>query len=77
VKLLPEGTATGGHSVFDPLTELLIERFRGIKETFDDHDSGHIQLPQAYRDAQGNSCSIEVAERYRDVILDGVVELSR
>ena len=68
---------TGGHTVFDPLTDLLIARFQGIKETFDDRDSGNLQLPNGYHDAEDNFHSIEVAEAYRDTIIDGVVSLSR
>jgi len=77
VRLFPEAVATGGHIVFDPLADLLLHRFQAIKETFDDRDSGNLQLPNEYRDAEGNIRLIEVAEGYEDTIIDGVVNISR
>ena len=77
VRLFPEDVATGGHIVFDPLTHLLLERFQTIKETFDDRDSAQLQLPNEYRDAEGNNRSIEVAEGYENTIIDRNVHLSR
>jgi hypothetical protein len=75
--LLPEGMATGGHSVLYPLTELLLQRFKKIKETFDNIDSGSVTLPREYRNAEGKTCSIQIAEGYQDAIIDGEVSISR
>jgi hypothetical protein len=76
-KLLPEGMATGGHSVSNPLTELLLHRFKPIKEMFDDIDSGLVQLPRQYRNAEGKTSSIRIAEGYEDIVNDGAVSISR
>jgi hypothetical protein len=77
VKLLPEGMATGGHSVLNPLTELLLQRFKRIKEAFDSIDSGSVQLPRQYHNAERKICSIQIAEGYQDTVIDGAVSISR
>ena len=69
--------ATGGHSVLNPLTELLLERFKKIKEMFDDIDNGSVTLPRTYRNAEGEIIPIQVAEAYQDEVIDGEVIISR
>lgn len=76
INLLPD-QETGGHTIFDPLTELLLERFNKVKETFDDTATGTFALPRVYINAEGQACSLLVAEGFQDSVIGHDVSLSR
>ncbi|KAF1808248.1 hypothetical protein P152DRAFT_485607 [Eremomyces bilateralis CBS 781.70] len=76
VHLFSEDVTAGGHSVFSPLTSLLLKRFKPVKEAFDSTDKGNIQLPQTYRDADNRLHTLKPAEAHKFAIKDGVVKLS-
>jgi hypothetical protein len=77
VKLLQDGMATGGHSVFNPSTELLLQHFNRVKEQFDNIENGSVQLPRRFKYAKGETVPLQIAEDQQDLIIDGVVNLSR
>jgi hypothetical protein len=76
-RLISQNITTGGHSVFEPITELLMDRFQVIKHRFDDEESAQIQLPKNYRDYHGKKHTLEVSPGHEDLIIDGVLEMSR
>jgi hypothetical protein len=73
VRLVPQAVATGGHSIFEPLTKELLRRFRVLKHKFDEVPSGSVQLPREYRDSNGQIHTLDAPEEF----VDGIVILSR
>lgn len=78
VRLISQDVKTGGHFVFQPLARsLLRDYFESIKENFDTREDRDVQLPSRFEDSERRIWDLETAEGFDDVVVDGVVHLSR